>query len=474
MRTVTSEYFLVVSPGSYRLQRRWVRGSVSSMGERMSGGSNRGTPGVGRTDRPVTEFSAKARRQMRQVWNALPWDEVPNLAMVTLTYPGDWRPWCPDGRKLKDQLRAFRERWRRKWGGAVGTWTLEFQPRPSRPEHERLAPHFHLYVGIPDGAVIEADATDGRLVWDWARKAWWEIVGSGNPAHRYWGVHVRPCFYGRFGGGRQNGKKVGDYLWRESGKLAQKEAPEGFEGVKWWDVWGMKPREVEAQISEAAFVEMRRPTVTLRDKVTGAKVRRPSGMDGLSVTNVDGMETGIRMLRWAEGEAEAKGRTRAAGGAGDADAGSVEDGSGSLLDAGVEGVEVGALGGGGVGVVEHLLNVEQVEAVSTVVGEGVVEDAGGGASEVVRGHVAEVGCVGAAEDDASDAACLGDAVAPGEGATAATGLLSAEDGVGGSERSAEGEGVATQVLVQEGAEARAGADLAGSAGLADPGDDRGC
>ena len=35
---------------------------------------------------------------------------------------------------------------------------------------------------------------------------------------------------------RANAKRVGDYLWRESGKLAQKAAPEGFEGVKWWDL----------------------------------------------------------------------------------------------------------------------------------------------------------------------------------------------------------------------------------------------
>ena len=180
---------------------------------------------TGRTGRPVTAFSTKSRRQMRWTWNALPWKQPRGTTMLTLTYPGDWRGVCPDATTLKRQLRAFRERWRRKWGAPRGTWALEFQPRPDRPEDQRYAPHFHLYVELPEGAELEQDPIDGRMAWEWARQAWWEVVGSGNAAHRYWGVHVRPCFYGRYGGGRENGKRVGDYLWRESGKLAQRRRP---------------------------------------------------------------------------------------------------------------------------------------------------------------------------------------------------------------------------------------------------------
>src|SRR4051812_13633104 len=98
----------------------------------------------------------------------------------------------------------------------------------------------------------------------------------------------------------RDGKRVGDYLWRESGKLAQKEAPEGFEGVKWWDVWGMKKIEHERQVEQGEFIAIRRPARLLRDKKTGAKVRRPSGLDGLSVTNVDGLSIGPRLVAWAE------------------------------------------------------------------------------------------------------------------------------------------------------------------------------
>ena len=78
-------------------------------------------------------------------------------------------------------------------------------------------------------------------------------------AHRFWGVHLRRCFYGRYGEGRgRNAKRVGDYLWRESGKLAQKGAPKGFGGAKWWDVWGMAVVEKEEEIGRREFVQMRR------------------------------------------------------------------------------------------------------------------------------------------------------------------------------------------------------------------------
>ncbi|MGH9205974.1 MAG: hypothetical protein ACRD1G_05385, partial [Acidimicrobiales bacterium] len=71
---------------------------------------------------PVTAFSAKARRQMRWVWNALEWDRLDRLTLITLTYPAEWRTWCPDGPILKKHFRAFRERWRRKWGAPRGVW----------------------------------------------------------------------------------------------------------------------------------------------------------------------------------------------------------------------------------------------------------------------------------------------------------------------------------------------------------------
>jgi len=182
-----------------------------------------------------------------------------------------------------------------------------------RAPEEQFAPHFHLYVGLPHGAELERDVTDGRAVWEWARQAWWEIVGSEDRAHRFWGVHVLSCFYGRYGDGQANAKRVGDYLWRESGKLAQKTVPDGFGGVKWWDVWGMEAVEQEQEVSEAEFVQMRRVMRRKRDEIAGVKVRirdsqgrpvsrrRERSLDGLTVTNLaDGIGFGARLLLWAK------------------------------------------------------------------------------------------------------------------------------------------------------------------------------
>jgi hypothetical protein len=254
---------------------------------------------------------------MRWVWNALPWEEVDHLTMITLTYPAEWRTWCHDGTVLRRHLRAFHERWRRKWGPPRGAWVMEFQPREYRPAHQHNAPHFHLYVGLPEGAELVYDLNDRRVIWDWAREVWWEIVGSKDENHRNWGVHVRPCFFGDYEEDRSNLKRVGDYFWREAGKEGQKTAPPGFEGLKWWDVWGMKPVERESEIGEAEFVKVRRVLRRKRDDVAGVKVRirdvdgrlvprrRERSLDGLAVTNLqDGMEFSKRLLRWARSEVE--------------------------------------------------------------------------------------------------------------------------------------------------------------------------
>lgn len=303
---VVRRYSMVRSLGGVKVRTHWE-------GSPPAGDGGRAGRITGRAGSPVTTFTPKARRQMRWVWNGLPWEELSRLAMITLTYPGDWRRWCPDGLTLKRHLRALRERWRRKWGAPRGTWALEFQPRDTRPEHERDAPHFHLYVGIPEAAVLEEDATDGRIVWDWARLSWWEVVGSGDRKHRYWGAHVEKCFYGRYGEGRENGKRVGDYLWRESGKLAQKAAPEGFSGVKWWDVWGMEVVEQQQEIGRGEFVQIRRVLRRKRDEVAGVKVKvrdsagklvprgRERSLDGLTVTNLaDGIGFGGKLLTWSK------------------------------------------------------------------------------------------------------------------------------------------------------------------------------
>jgi hypothetical protein len=301
-------HIVVATPGGMKLASRW-QGSAPHDGGRV------GRP-TGRTGSPVKGFSAKARRQMRWTWNALPWNELERPMMITLTYPADWRTWCPDGMTLKRHLRAFRERWRRRWGQPRGVWVLEFQPRGHRPMRQRFAPHFHLYVELPAEAELWHDPGTRSPVWYWARDAWWEIVKSGDLHHRRRGVHIRPCFYDGYEDDQRDAKRVGDYFWRESGKLGQKAAPKGFEGVKWWDVWGIDPIEIRSEVSQTEFVKMRRVLRRKRDDVAGVKVRirdqsgrlvprrRELSLDGITLTNLgDGFAFSEKLLIWAEDEA---------------------------------------------------------------------------------------------------------------------------------------------------------------------------
>jgi hypothetical protein len=202
---------------------------------------------------------------MRWEFSGLPWELLgPRPALITLTYPGDWRVWCADARTFVRHRKALRERWVRHWGQPIGIWVVEFQPRPDQPEHKRNAPHLHAYVGLPDGmeereyrmlqrrTVARRQATRDRgkyaanggtrpvygdFSW-WLRKAWWEIVGSEDPAHHAWGVDIATAFWSERAEQSADRMQTADYFWRESGKYEQKKAPEGFGGLGWYGRWG--------------------------------------------------------------------------------------------------------------------------------------------------------------------------------------------------------------------------------------------
>ena len=77
-------------------------------------------------------------------------------AMVTLTYPGDWKTVAPDGAVVKGHLQAFFKRYRRSWGEDLKCiWKLEFQ--------RRGAPHFHLLLVPPVGRAGEDRRRDFEL-----------------------------------------------------------------------------------------------------------------------------------------------------------------------------------------------------------------------------------------------------------------------------------------------------------------------
>lgn len=293
-----NQYEMTVTPGGVRVSRREVppertpEQAAAELAER----ARRHERGFERRKRgEVVEFSTKSRREMRWALNALPWHELgPRLAMVTLTYP---RAFPMDGLEVRRHRKLWFQRWARKWGApARGMWALEFQ--------RRGAPHIHTYVGLPDAAVLveDDDPRYPRVVWPWALETWASIVNSGEKMHARRGVDVRMTSYGS---GVENARRVGEYFWRESGKLIQKDVPAGYTHTgRFWNYFGMEKREVSAPISRAEFVAMRRPMRTMRDKLNGTPAERGVGigstMDGLRIYPSDGVGVGVRLKRWAE------------------------------------------------------------------------------------------------------------------------------------------------------------------------------
>ncbi len=193
----------------------------------------------------------------------LRWESLPRPVLLTLTYPGDWRRWCPDGRVLEQHREAFTKRWRRRWGEPMmGLWCKEFQ-KVGRP-------HVHLYLGLPEAASasdyeglrertmmgkrLESSlgkyegrrhlpAVGGEFGGEfgyWCRTAWTEIVTDGKDRyHAVRGVDARVFFFSDKAEEGADRLRVAEYLASEVGKRYQKKPPEGFGGVgRYWGVLG--------------------------------------------------------------------------------------------------------------------------------------------------------------------------------------------------------------------------------------------
>lgn len=330
-----------VTRGAVRLSRRWEPDATSGPARR-GGGTNAGRTGVSTAGRERTKFSARSRRAMRYEFSALPWEMLGQRpAMVTLTYPGNWREWAPDARAVKRHREAFKERWRRAYGPPVGVWVMEFQPRATRAIEERRAPHIHMYLGLPnemsdgefDGLVKrtlgrkrlerrhgkyagrgQVSPPEGEFS-EWLLRSWWEVVGSGQKAHRQRGADITPAFWTPEAEAEADRTRIAEYFWRESGKWGQKSPPEGFGGLRFYGRWGrdFEPVEGLAELPKPVYKQMRRLLVRLVDekmkaeaKAEGRKHRRykgPRGLDGLTLYTPNGIGLGRKVEEWAWGVA---------------------------------------------------------------------------------------------------------------------------------------------------------------------------
>jgi hypothetical protein len=243
---------ITVGPGIVQLR--------TQIGAGRKGGGTRGA---------ISGFSRKSRGGLMRRIAMLDWSVVEGVpAMVTLTYPGDWRSVCPDGPTVKRHLGAFIRRWEREWGSFRGVWKLEFQPRRKQPEQFRYAPHLHLYGGRP--LVVERNGRREIITHavfrSWVSKAWFEVVGSGDERHFRAGTGVDE----RVGSGASDVARIASYFAGYSVKGRKDDqhvVPIDFPNVgRFWGVRGLSSMAMTVQLDEGQFFQLHRILRTLRAK----------------------------------------------------------------------------------------------------------------------------------------------------------------------------------------------------------------
>jgi hypothetical protein len=126
----------------------------------------------------IYEWSAKSRANLTETVGSLDFSDWPiahgDLAMVTLTLPGDWLPLTPDGQTFKKMLKKFRERFEYHTGLPWRLlWKLEFQ--------RRGAPHWHALMRVP---VFVGAGVKKKMFPEWLSRTWADVVGASKERDR--------------------------------------------------------------------------------------------------------------------------------------------------------------------------------------------------------------------------------------------------------------------------------------------------
>lgn len=184
---------------------------------------------------PVRGFSRQSRKRLFDFFAGLDRSGPGPTLLLTLTYPDvayneDWGIW-------KAHLQAFIRRFKRWYPGVAFVWRLEVKPRLSGEHIGEVMPHFHLLVfGL---AAVNKE---------WLSRAWYEVVGSGDPKHLAAGTNCKRVKTWRGAVG---------YLAKDMAKIAISVIPTGR-------VWGVIARAallirmVEVALSPEQFYRLRR------------------------------------------------------------------------------------------------------------------------------------------------------------------------------------------------------------------------
>jgi hypothetical protein len=260
-----------------------------------------------RLGRGAKGMSERSRREMWRWVLSLPFEMLGDRPLwITLTYPGDWRKWVPDGATLERHRRAFGEAWFRAFGERpVGFWSKEFQLAEGRP-------HLHLLMKGP-GAMSDLDYQTFQILtrlgnenvrrhgkregrwWtppigrgyggqmaDELLRCWSNITTGGtveNHARR--GVNVRTVFFANDSEVAQRMRRsaIAAYMANEASKAGQKVPPDGFGTVgRYFGTFGyragFKPTVDLLEVDQDVWREMNR-RLTLLDALRKRARGRP-------------------------------------------------------------------------------------------------------------------------------------------------------------------------------------------------------
>ena len=207
-----------------------ITSAVGASWSKLAFGRGPGRRGGGGLRGEITEFSKASRRRLMQLLNSINREEAPLPYFVTLTYHETW-PKDRQGRKA--HMDAFQKRLERALGKFAAVWRLEFQ--------KRGAPHYHLLIFLPPGALGgDRGQDDHQRRYEVLTKLrnrvafmWHEIAGYGSPEHFSAGTSVERV---------KSWRGVNSYAAKYMGKLEQLQ--EGAPSVgRFWGVWrrGMLP-----------------------------------------------------------------------------------------------------------------------------------------------------------------------------------------------------------------------------------------
>jgi len=184
------------------------------------------------------------------------------LAMVTLTYPGDWLAVAPRGSASKRHLALFRQRWARALGWRLdGAWKLEFQrPRQCGASCGQEAPHYHLLCPVP--ALVK-----GQDFREWLSGTWADVVGATGQErinHEAAGTGVDFAAVAKM----SDPKRLAVYFLKHGtksfdNKEYQHNVPAAWQGPgdgpgRFWGFWGLKAATLALDLDLDDWITARR------------------------------------------------------------------------------------------------------------------------------------------------------------------------------------------------------------------------